>query len=115
MRNSPGTLVDGSGPAERILPARWRGQPAFLTRHRSPAGWVRSGSVHVAAVSDIHNGDDVGLIVYAVDDSVRSTSCAEPVVQWWRETFAYSVGFLQQRSRNEVVRRRGHCFRQLFG
>src|ERR1039457_4032470 len=87
------TSVVGAQPEAR-LPARRIGG----------AGRDLSGPVHLAPMVNVHDGDHAGSVIDPVDDPVRATACAEPVVQRRKQALADAVPLLQQRASDELVR-----------
>ena len=56
-------------------------QPAASNDYRPRAVPSAAGSVGVAAVGDVEDGDGVGFVVDAVDDPVGPAASAVPVVE----------------------------------
>src|SRR5450755_3473439 len=59
-------------------------------------------------MGDVHHGYHARLVIDPVDDPVRATACAEPVIERWQEALADAVGLLQQGAGDELVRRGSH-------
>jgi hypothetical protein len=65
-----------------------------VVRHGRRA-WQASDSAGVPAAGNIHHGYDAPLVIDLVDDPVRATACAEPVVQWGQKALADAMRLLQ--------------------
>jgi len=70
-------------------------------------GLADRSAIGVGSVDHSNDDETSSWIVDAVDDAVRASTGAVPIVEWWSEPFAHTVRIVEQRADVELVGREG--------
>lgn len=67
-------------------------------------------TIDVGPVHDADDGDPMMGIIDAVDHPVGAASGAVSILEWWTEPLAQALRVIEQRSNDELVRRKRDRF-----